>query len=63
MYLMMAVLLAIACPYAIMKDTLVGGSVIADLLIAYYIMARFCCMGQAFVSQVSYLLQRVPYCF
>lgn len=57
MYLIMAVLLAIACPYVFMRGTLVGGSELGDLLIAYYIMGRFCYLGQAFVRQVSCLQQ------
>lgn len=54
MYLLMAVVLAIGCPYAIMNGVLMGGNIIGDLLIGFYVMARFSCLGQAFVSQVSW---------
>lgn len=52
MHLLMAVVLAIASPYALKTGTYVGGTSFGNLLIACYIMASYNYLGQAFVNQV-----------
>lgn len=53
MTLLLAVLIAIACPFAIIKGTLYHGSTIIIMCHAYYIMFSFNRMGHTFVCQVS----------
>lgn len=51
--LLLAVLIAIACPFAIVKGTLYYGTTIIVLFYAYYIMYSFNRMGHTFVRQVG----------
>lgn len=62
MYLLMGVSLAITNPYAHMRNKAVNGNIIGDFLIPYYIMARFCHLGQSFVRQVSCLQTEATLC-
>ncbi|XP_050706261.1 uncharacterized protein LOC126991595 [Eriocheir sinensis] len=53
MFLLMAVLMAIVCPYTLKGHTPFYGSIFTILLIAYYILGSFCHLGHTFVGQVS----------
>lgn len=53
MKLMMAILLAVVCPYAILKGKLMGGGTVAIMCLGYYYMARFCHLGQTFIDKVG----------
>ncbi|XP_050702194.1 uncharacterized protein LOC126988222 [Eriocheir sinensis] len=53
MKLLVAVLVGVACPYALLRGIFIDGSTVIILCLAYYSMARFCRVGQAFVSQAS----------
>lgn len=53
MSLLIAIPLAIACPYAILKGMHLGGITIINLCQASYIMVSFCHVGQVFVNKVG----------
>ncbi|XP_063845710.1 uncharacterized protein LOC135091728 [Scylla paramamosain] len=53
MFLMVAIVLAITSPYAIIQGSYMGGTTVVSLLLAYYIMGRLFHTGQMFVSKVS----------
>lgn len=53
MMLLVAMPVAVACPYAILRGVDLGGSTAAVMLFACYIMASHCRVGQAFVTQVG----------
>lgn len=53
MLLFIAVLQAIAGPYALLKGILLNGNTFFFVFIAYYIMITYCHLGQTFINQVS----------
>lgn len=55
MFLLMAVMLAIVMPYALMRGTYsyMDCAAAMGMLVAYVLMAGYCHLGQTFVSQVS----------
>lgn len=53
MSLLLAIPLAIASPYAILRGTYLGGITIINLCQACYIMISFCHVGQTFVNKVG----------
>ncbi|KAG0727754.1 hypothetical protein GWK47_033995 [Chionoecetes opilio] len=59
LFLLMGVVLAITCPYAIQRGNGVGWFPYASLFVACYILVRFSHMGQDFVSQVGRVRQRL----
>lgn len=53
MMLLMAVLEAIACPYALLWDSFMFGNAIFNLFMGYFIIVSFCHLGQTFINQVG----------
>ncbi|XP_050710540.1 uncharacterized protein LOC126995216 [Eriocheir sinensis] len=53
MALLLALLMAVACPYAMLQGVFMSGSTAILLGAGYYIMGSFCHLGQTFVNQVS----------
>ncbi|XP_050724714.1 uncharacterized protein LOC127002696 [Eriocheir sinensis] len=55
--LMIAVLLAVACPYATMTGYDIDGVTVFTLCLAYYFMVKYYTLGQNFVNQVGAVRQ------
>lgn len=60
--LLLALLLAVACPYAMLHGAFMNGSTAVCLAAGYYLMASFCHLGQAFVNQVGIPPRATPCC-
>lgn len=60
--LLLALLLAVACPYAMLQGAFMNGSTAVCLAAGYYLMASFCHLGQAFVNQVGTPPRATPCC-
>ncbi|XP_045116391.1 uncharacterized protein LOC123507535 [Portunus trituberculatus] len=52
-FLLLSVMLAIACPYAILKGKFMGGTTIVCFLFSFYIMGVYSYYGQIFTDKVS----------
>ncbi|KAK8381295.1 hypothetical protein O3P69_018405 [Scylla paramamosain] len=59
MFLLLSVLLAIVCPYAILKGTYMGGTTVVSVFFSFYIMGQYCYLGQTFTDKVSGVMARL----
>ncbi|KAG0724222.1 hypothetical protein GWK47_005230 [Chionoecetes opilio] len=57
LFLLMGIVMAITCPYALQKSIVEGWFTYVSLFVACYILVRFSHMGQDFVSQVGRVRQ------
>ena len=53
LYLSLAVMMAISCPYAILRGTLMNGTTFVAIFFAYYVMGIYSYLGQTFTNKVS----------
>lgn len=63
MLLLLTVLQAIACPYTMLRASHLLLNMLIVMIFAYYIMARFCHIGQTFVNQVGSVWQVFNTCY
>ena len=54
MFLLLSVVEAVVCPYAIRKKVTQSFGIVALLLVCYFIITSFYHMGDTFVVQVSF---------
>lgn len=53
LYLKVGILLAIACPYSILRGKILGGTTVLAMLFGNSVIFSFCHLSQAFIDKVK----------